>query len=153
MRRQALCRADGSHDSYPFAQQVYFAAMADDLSNSQRASEHYVDPAAAGVGGPHFAPAPAAAPRVATSATEATSDFNRLGDIELDLKIVLGRAEMELAEVLKLDSGSVVMLDALADDLVDIVVNGRLIARGEVVVVDGNFCVRVVELVAGRAAA
>jgi flagellar motor switch protein FliN len=127
--------------------------MADDLPNSQRAREHYVDPAKAGVAGPHFTPSPAAVPRGATAAIEATSDLNRLGDIELDLKIVLGRAEMELAEVLKLDSGSVVMLDALADDLVDIVVNGRLIARGEVVVVDGNFCVRVVELVAGRAAA
>ena len=127
--------------------------MADDLQNMQRASEHYVDPAASGVAGPHFTPAPGAAPRGSVPTPRQTPDFDRLADIELDLKIVLGRAEMELAEVLKLDSGSVVMLDSLADDLVDIVVNGRLIARGEVVVVDGNFCVRVVELVAGRAAA
>jgi flagellar motor switch protein FliN len=138
--------------------------MSDDLPNNQRAREHYVDPATAGVAGPHFAPLSGAAPRTGQGhsaepprgdavAGQASPNFDRLGDIELDLKIVLGRAEMELAEVLKLDSGSVVMLDALADDLVDIVVNGRLIARGEVVVVDGNFCVRVVELMAGRAAA
>jgi len=51
-----------------------------------------------------------------------------------------------LDEILKLRRGSVVTLDKLAGDPVDIYVNGRLIARGEVLVLNDNFCVRVAEL-------
>lgn len=70
-----------------------------------------------------------------------------LNDVELDLRIELGRTEMRLEEVLQLRSGSVVALDKLAGDPVDIFVNGRLIARGEVLVMNDNFCIRVTELV------
>ncbi len=72
-----------------------------------------------------------------------------LRDVELDLKIELGRTNMYLEDVLKLRRGAVVSLDKLAGDPVDIYVNGRLIARGEVLVLNDNFCVRVAELVAG----
>lgn len=68
-------------------------------------------------------------------------------DVELDLKIELGRTHMYLEDVLKLRRGSVVPLDKLAGDPVDIYVNGRLIARGEVLVLNDNFCVRVAELI------
>jgi flagellar motor switch protein FliN/FliY len=71
-----------------------------------------------------------------------------LRDVELDLKIELGRTDMYLEDVLKLRRGSVVPLDKLAGDPVDIYVNGRLIARGEVLVLNDNFCVRVAELLA-----
>ena len=71
-----------------------------------------------------------------------------LNDVELDLKIELGRTNMYLEDVLKLRKGAVVPLDKLAGDPVDIYVNGRLIARGEVLVLNDNFCVRVAELVA-----
>ena len=74
-------------------------------------------------------------------------------DVELDLKIELGRTHMYLEDVLKLRRGSVVPLDKLAGDPVDIYVNGRLIARGEVLVMNENFCVRVAELIAGEHAA
>ena len=76
-----------------------------------------------------------------------------LGDVELDLKIELGRTHMYLEEVLKLRKGSVVPLDKLAGDPVDVYVNGRLIARGEVLVLNDNFCVRVAELVSAESAA
>lgn len=72
-----------------------------------------------------------------------------LRDVELDLRIELGRTEMYLEEVLKLRKGAVVPLDKLAGDPVDIFVNGRLIARGEVLVFNDNFCVRVAELISG----
>jgi flagellar motor switch protein FliN/FliY len=75
-----------------------------------------------------------------------------LGDVELDLKIELGRTHMYLEEVLKLRKGSVVPLDKLAGDPVDIYVNGRLIARGEVLVLNDNFCVRVAELISAESA-
>jgi flagellar motor switch protein FliN/FliY len=69
-----------------------------------------------------------------------------LQDVELDLRIELGRTELLIEDVLKLKSGSVVPLDKLAGDPVDIIVNGRLIARGEVLVLNDNFCVRVAEI-------
>jgi flagellar motor switch protein FliN/FliY len=83
----------------------------------------------------------------APSTETATLDLIR--DVELDLKIELGRTHMYLEDVLKLRKGSVVPLDKLAGDPVDIYVNGRLIARGEVLVLNDNFCVRVAELIVG----
>lgn len=82
------------------------------------------------------------------SAERATLDLLR--DVQLNLKIELGRTYMHLEEVLRLHKGSVVALDKLAGDPVDIYVNGRLIARGEVLVLNDNFCVRVAELVVGQ---
>lgn len=70
-----------------------------------------------------------------------------LRDVTLDLKIELGRTRLNLEEILQLRRGSVVTLDKLAGDPVDIYVNGRLVARGEVLVLNDNFCVRVAELV------
>ncbi len=70
-----------------------------------------------------------------------------LGEVEMDLRIELGRTQMCLEEVLQLRGGSVVALDKLAGDPVDVYVNGRLIARGEVLVMNDNFCIRVTELV------
>ena len=70
-----------------------------------------------------------------------------IGEVEMDLRIELGRTEMRLEEVLQLRGGSVVALDKLAGDPVDVFVNGRLIARGEVLVMNDNFCIRVTELV------
>jgi flagellar motor switch protein FliN len=74
--------------------------------------------------------------------------LNSLQDVELDLRIELGRTELLIEEVLQLREGSVVPLNKLAGDPVDILVNGRLVARGEVLVLNDNFCVRVAEIVA-----
>jgi flagellar motor switch protein FliN/FliY len=74
--------------------------------------------------------------------------INALQDVELDLRIELGRTELLIEEVLQLREGSVVPLNKLAGDPVDILVNGRLVARGEVLVLNDNFCVRVAEIVA-----
>ena len=72
-----------------------------------------------------------------------------LKDVDLDLRIELGRTQMYLEDVLKLKRGSVVTLDKLAGDPVDVFVNGRMVARGEVLVLNDNFCVRVTELLTG----
>ncbi len=74
-----------------------------------------------------------------------------LRDVTLELKIELGRTKMSLEEILQLRKGSVVTLDKLAGDPVDIYVNGRLVARGEVLVLNDNFCVRVAELIGSDA--
>jgi flagellar motor switch protein FliN/FliY len=85
----------------------------------------------------------------APAANELAS-LDLLRDVQLDLKIELGRTQMHLEDVLRLKQGAVVTLDKLAGDPVDIYANGRLIARGEVLVLNDNFCVRVAELVTGE---
>lgn len=77
------------------------------------------------------------------------SSIDLLRDVDLNVKIELGRARMLVEDVLKLGEGSVVELDKLAGDPVDVFVNDRLVARGEVLVLNDNFCVRVNEIVAG----
>ena len=68
-------------------------------------------------------------------------------DVHLPVCISFGCAELPLRDVLKLSSGSVVELDRQPEEPVDVIVNGYVIARGEVVVVDGNYAVRVQEIV------
>lgn len=82
-------------------------------------------------------------------ADAAASSIDLLRDVELNVKIELGRSRMLVEDVLKLSEGSVVELDKLAGDPVDVFVNERLVARGEVLVLNDNFCVRVNEIVAG----
>lgn len=77
-------------------------------------------------------------------------EIGLLGDVRLDVKIELGRSEMYIDDVLKLGKGSVVELDRLAGDPVDVLVNERLVARGEVIVLNDNFCVRISEILVGR---
>jgi len=77
------------------------------------------------------------------------SSIDLLRDVDLNVKIELGRTRMLVEDVLKLGEGSVVELDKLAGDPVDVFVNERLVARGEVLVLNDNFCVRINEIVAG----
>ena len=74
-----------------------------------------------------------------------------LEDVQLQVRIELGRTRMLVEDVLRLGSGAVVELDKAAGDPVDIYVNGRRIARGEVLVLNENFCVRVSEIVDSQA--
>jgi flagellar motor switch protein FliN/FliY len=76
------------------------------------------------------------------------SNIDLLRDVDLNVKIELGRSRMLVEDVLRLSEGSVVELDKLAGDPVDIFVNEKLVARGEVLVLNDNFCVRVNEIVA-----
>ncbi|HZQ87397.1 MAG TPA: flagellar motor switch protein FliN [Acidimicrobiales bacterium] len=77
-------------------------------------------------------------------------DLRLLADIPVELTVELGRSKLAMRDVLSLVPGSVVELDRPADASVDVLVNGRVIARGEVVVVDGECGVRITEIV-GRA--
>ena len=78
----------------------------------------------------------------------AVSGIDLLGDVELHVTVELGRTQMLVEDVLRLNEGSVVELDKLAGDPVDVFVNGRLVARGEVLVLNDMFCIRVSEIVA-----
>ena len=103
---------------------------------------------------PAFDPAHAALPLDLPNLQRAMGDaqasnIDLLRDVELNVKIELGRSQMLVEDVLKLAEGSIVELDKLAGDPVDVFVNDRLVARGEVLVLNDSFCVRVNEIVAG----
>jgi flagellar motor switch protein FliN/FliY len=74
------------------------------------------------------------------------SNINLLLDVKMPVSIELGRTEMPISEILTLGPGSVVELDKLAGEPVDLLVNDKIVARGEVVVVDENFGVRITML-------
>jgi flagellar motor switch protein FliN len=90
---------------------------------------------------------------VPASGAETTSarNYRLLADIPLRLSVEVGSTALRLSELLELAEGSIVELDRQADELLDIMVNGTLVARGEVVTVNGRFGVRVVEVVAADA--
>ena len=91
------------------------------------------------------------APGAAVEATGA--ELERLYDVPVELAVEIGRTQMTIRETLALGPGSIVSLNRLAGEPVDLLVNGKPIARGEVVVIDEEFGLRVTEVVAGEAPA
>lgn len=83
---------------------------------------------------------------------EGKQNLDLLLDVEIPISVEVGRAQMSLEEVLKLVPGSVIALDKKAEEPVDLRVNGKLVARGEVVLVDDVYGLRVTQIVdaAGR---
>jgi len=68
-------------------------------------------------------------------------------NIPLQVSVELGRAKKEISEILEFNLGTIIVLDKIAGDPVEIVVNGKLIARGEVVVIDDNYGVRITDII------
>ncbi|MCU7376610.1 flagellar motor switch protein FliN [Paucibacter sp. O1-1] len=75
------------------------------------------------------------------------SDINMILDIPVQLTVELGRTRIPIKNILQLAQGSVVELDALAGEPMDVLVNGYLIAQGEVVVVNDKFGIRLTDIV------
>lgn len=75
-------------------------------------------------------------------------NYRMLSDIPVRLSVEVGSTSLKLSELMGLAEGSVVELDRQANELLDIMVNGTLVARGEVVTVNGRFGIRVVDVVA-----
>jgi flagellar motor switch protein FliN/FliY len=76
--------------------------------------------------------------------------LNSLGlvrDIPLEVSVELGRTRLLIRDILELGPGSIIELDKIAGEPVDLFANGMLVARGEVVVIDDNFGVRVTEII------
>lgn len=80
-------------------------------------------------------------------AGEAGADLRRLHDVPVELAVEIGRTQMTIGETLQLRPGSVVSLNRLAGEPVDLLVNGKPIAQGEVVVIDEEFGLRVTDIV------
>ena len=87
-------------------------------------------------------------PRAPVGSDAQQAGLHLLRDVEMTLSVEIGRARMTVRELLGLAAGSVVELDRAAGSPADLLVNGRLIARGEVVVVDEDFGLRITEIVA-----
>jgi flagellar motor switch protein FliN/FliY len=100
-------------------------------------------------GGGSDSAAPVSLPDLAAAQAQAgpRQSLDLLNDVELNVKIELGRSRMLVEDVLRLGEGSVVELDKLAGDPVDVLVNERLVARGEVLVLSDCFCVRINEII------
>lgn len=93
-------------------------------------------------------PAPPDLPDLARSPIAARqAPIDLLSDVSLQVRVELGRTRMLVEDVLRLGADSVVELDKAAGDPVDVYVNGRHIARGEVLVLNESFCVRVNEII------
>jgi flagellar motor switch protein FliN/FliY len=78
-----------------------------------------------------------------------SGDLERLHDVPVELAVEIGRTHMTIGETLALGPGSIVTLNRLAGEPVDLLVNGTPIARGEVVVIDEEFGLRITEVVTG----
>jgi flagellar motor switch protein FliN/FliY len=80
-------------------------------------------------------------------------ELERLTDVTVEVSVEIGRTRMTLGDALALGPGSVVGLHRMAGEPVDLLVNGRVIARGEVVVIDEEFGLRVTDVASGRGGA
>jgi len=108
-------------------------------------------PAASGTSGlvdlPSFAPA---APPPPLSFDTGSGGLSRVRDIPLEVTVELGRTRLLIRDIMDLSAGSIIELDKIAGEAVDLLANGMLVARGEVIVIDDNFGVRVTEIITAR---
>jgi flagellar motor switch protein FliN/FliY len=118
----------------PFGDDLEFAGPAGDP-----AGEPLADPAGEPLPGPAAVQQPAAE----------APDLARLRAVPVELAVEIGRTRMTIGDALSLAPGSIITLNRMAGEPVDLLVNGRAIARGEVVVIDEEFGLRVTEVVTG----
>jgi flagellar motor switch protein FliN/FliY len=116
------------------------AGLQDDVDSVVNAAQ----PVAAPPAGARAFELPDFAPNLTPAQAKA---IDLLSDVNLNVKIELGRTRMYVEDVLRLNEGAVVELDKLAGDPVDVYVNDRHVARGEVLVLNDNFCVRINEII------
>jgi flagellar motor switch protein FliN/FliY len=84
----------------------------------------------------------------AAVSSSGTTDLSLVLDVPVDLVVEIGRTRMTIRETLGICRGTIITLDRLAGEPADLLVNGRLVARGEVVAIDEEFALRVTEVIA-----
>jgi flagellar motor switch protein FliN len=114
--------------------------MSEPMNNTTDAVDYVPFEATVGAG------APAGGADLASAAA-----LERLHDVPVELAVEIGRTRMTIGETLGLGPGSIITLNRLAGEPVDLLVNGKPIARGEVVVIDEEFGLRVTEVVSDGA--
>ncbi len=114
---------------------------------SPRGGESATRGGAAAAGGPAAEIGPAAFPLLGAEGVEKVEHpIEMLLDVPVKIRVELGRCRMQVQDILRLGRGAVVELDKLAGDSLDLYVNDRLVARGEVLVQNQSFCVRITEI-------
>ncbi|PIE90468.1 MAG: flagellar motor switch protein FliN [Acidobacteria bacterium] len=103
-------------------------------------------PAASTVAAPQPTAAPVSTPAPGFTAPPEIKNIDLLMDIELPILIQIGKTELLLQDILKLTPGAIIELNKATEDPIDMLVNDKLVARGEVVVVEGNFAFRITEI-------
>jgi len=103
-------------------------------------------PGMAGIDLPSFAPAAPPPPL----SYDTGGGMGRVRDIPLEVTVELGRTRLLIRDIMDLSAGSIIELDKIAGEPVDLFANGMLVARGEVIVIDDNFGVRVTEIITAR---
>ncbi|CAH0417911.1 flagellar motor switch phosphatase FliY [Periweissella ghanensis] len=106
---------------------------------AQPVAQPTLQPAAAQVSQPQFQP-------LADATVKTGDNLDLILDVPLNLSVVLGRSQKKIRDILSLNVGSVVELDNLTDEPLDILLNGKLIAQGEVVVINENFGIRITNI-------
>ena len=90
---------------------------------------------------------PPEAPETQIKQEEGSQTIGLLMDVELDLSVLLGSCELPLKTVLDLTKGSIIELDSTTNNPIDLLANGKVIARGEVVIIEDNFGLRITNMV------
>lgn len=124
------------------------AESTDGQKSSMDALQESINSMLAGESGSSGAPQAAGTTEDKSTASGGSAAIDMLMDVNLLFTVELGRTQLPIKHVLELQKGSVVELDRIAGEPVDVYVNEHLMARGEVVVVDDKFGVRITELVA-----
>jgi flagellar motor switch protein FliN/FliY len=139
----ALCRGGGMEQPQAQAAGSSAAPSAADFQPGLQQQDIFAAPAGGGIGVQpvQFAPL--------TQAEQPgmTGNIGLLMDVSMQLTVELGRTKMLIKDILGMGEGTIVELDKLAGEPVDLLVNGKLIAKGEVVVIDENFGVRVTDII------
>ena len=86
-------------------------------------------------------------PETPETQQKATENLDLVLDVELNVTLRFGERKLPLREVLELGSGAVVELDRQVDEPVELILDGRVVARGEAVIIDGNYGLRVTQVV------
>ena len=87
---------------------------------------------------------------MAANSQEPPVNLDLLLDVPVSVTVELGSTKLPMREVLALTSGSIIKLDKFAEDPVELLVNGKRLARGEVVVVDNKFGIKITEIIGGQ---
>jgi flagellar motor switch protein FliN/FliY len=120
------------------------AALKERVMARQRGA---TDPAAEGEGAAPLEELQEDTPASAHAAVASEINLDALMDVQVNLSVEIGRSKMPIKQLVRLNQGSVVELDRLVNEPLDLLVNGTLIARGEVVVVDSQFGLRLIDIV------
>ncbi|MBL8608178.1 MAG: flagellar motor switch protein FliN [Myxococcales bacterium] len=97
---------------------------------------------------PSISPEPAPTP--SSPGAESPAALDRLRDVEVEVTVEIGRRRVRIADALRMGPGHTIELEKQAGEPLDVRVNGRLVARGEAVVVGDRYAIRIVELIGGE---